>query len=94
MLNAAQVATSEAEAALEGNMVDMKSVMQGHIGKAEVKLGQLQSWQEDLAGKQDEFHTGIQEELHHIKMALEASTRSHDLSATTVLEPSPTTEKQ
>ena len=63
--------------------------MQGRIGEAEVKLGQLQSWQEELASKQDEFHTGFQE-LHHIKTALEASTRSHDLSTTTVLEPPPT----
>ena len=53
-LNAVQVETSEAVAALEGNMADMKSVMQGRIGEAEVKLGQLQSWQEELAGKQDE----------------------------------------
>ena len=72
------------------NLADMKSVMQGCIGEAEVKLGQLQSWQEELASKHDEFHTGFQEEPHRIKTALEASTRSHDLSASTVLEPSPT----
>ena len=70
-LNAVQVETSEAVAALEGNMADMKSAMQGLIGEAEVKLGELQSWQEELAGKQDKFHTGVQEELH-IKTALEA----------------------
>ena len=44
-LKAVQVETSEAVAALEGNMADMKSVMQGHIDEAEVKLGQLQSRQ-------------------------------------------------
>ena len=36
-------------------------------------LGHLRSWQEQLASKQDECQTNVQEELLHIKSAFESS---------------------
>ena len=76
-LNTAQMQTSEAVAALE-DMSDMKSVMQGRIGETEARLGQLRSWHEELAGKQDDFQAKVQEELLHIKSALESSDKPQD----------------
>ena len=77
-LNTAQTETSEAVAALEDNMSDMKSVMQGRIRETEARLGQLRSWHEELAGKQDDFQAKVREELLHIKSALESSDKPQD----------------
>ena len=70
-----QTETSEAVASLEENLSSVKSLMQSRIGEAEVRLGHLQSWQEKLAGKQDEFQTNVHEELLRIKPALELSIK-------------------
>ena len=53
--------TSEAVSSLKENLGSVKAVMHDHIFKAEDELGQLRSWQEQLAGKQGEFQAGIQE---------------------------------
>ncbi len=78
-LDTAQTETSEAVTALESNLSDVKSVMQGRIGDAEFQLGQLQTWQEELAGKQNDFQTDVREELLRIKSALELSTELKEL---------------
>lgn len=54
----------------------MKSVMQGRIGEAEGRLGQLRSWQEEL---EDELHASVQDELYRIKSALESSAGTQEL---------------
>ena len=72
-------AHAEISEALEDNISDMKSVMQGRIGETETRLGQLQSWQEELAGKQEEFQTNGREEIFNVKTALESSTNPQEL---------------
>ena len=72
--NTAQMETSDAVTALESNLSDAKFVMQGRIGDTEVRLGQLQSWQEELADNQNDFQADVREELLRIKSALESST--------------------
>ena len=63
-----QQETSEAVSSLEENLGSVKAVTHDRIYKAEEELGQLRSWQEQLAGKQGEFQAGIQEEFACLKL--------------------------
>ena len=85
-LNTVQEETSEVVAAPEGNMADMKGAMESRISEAELNYDNCSHGRRTLLASRMSY-TGIQEELHHIKTALEESTRSQELSATTVSEP-------
>ena len=56
---------------MEENLGSVKAVMQDCISKAEEGLGQLCSWQEQLAGKKGEFQAGIQEEFACLKLTMD-----------------------
>ena len=90
-LNTAQTETSDAVTALESNLSHVKSVMQGRIGDTEDRLGQLQSWQEELADKQNDFQADVREELLRIKSALESSTRQEPKEQLPICKPLSTT---
>ena len=61
--------------AVEKNLSTVKSVMQDRIGETEDRLGRLRTWQEELAAKQEEFQTGIQEELVRLKATVKSTAK-------------------
>ena len=75
-LTVKQPETSEAVSPLVENLGSVKAVMHNHIYKDEEELGQLRSWQEQLARKQGEFQARIQEEFARLKLTMDRSMTS------------------